>query len=256
MNDLAQPYSGPLVNAAEAESLDERSITDDAFAARLRVLEDEIVDRHARGDVREVSRARFEQAYRASPYLHRRVQFAEALQGLAPKREGGWRVPAWAMAAAVIALIVITGYLVRTNQQLRGAFAHVQRQLEERPVPSAAPPAPVTATFVLRPPRRGPEPDATIIPLKKDATQVAFRLEVESDAYPRFWAALKDVANGAIVWRSPDVAAELAGTNRIATIVIPADVLRAQRYAIELAGVGKTGESELVGVYAVRLTFE
>ena len=103
---------------------------------------------------------------------------------------------------------------------------------------------------------QGPGGEATTIALNKGTTQVAFRLEVESDAYPRFWAAVKDVASNAIVWRSPDVAAEPAGANRIATIVVPAEILRPQRYAIELAGVSKTGESELLGVYAVDVKFE
>ena len=72
----------------------------------------------------------------------------------------------------------------------------------------------------------------------------------------RFWAALKDVASGAIVWRSPDVAAEPAGANRIATIVVPAEILRPERYVIELTGVSKTGASELLGAYAVVVKFE
>jgi hypothetical protein len=109
---------------------------------------------------------------------------------------------------------------------------------------------------VLRPPRRGAERDATTVTLRKTATQVAFQLEVESDAYPRFWGAVREVASGAIVWRSPDVAAAPAGANRIATIVVPVEFLNPQPYAIELSGVRKVGESELVGVYPVRVTFE
>ena len=85
---------------------------------------------------------------------------------------------------------------------------------------------------------------------------MTFRLEVESDAYSRFWAALKDVASGAIVWRSPDVDAEPAGANRIATIVVPAEILRPQRYVIDLTGVAKSGASELLGAYPIRVRIE
>ena len=266
---------------SEAERLDERSITDDAFAVRLRVLEDDIVDRYARGERPGPSLARFEQAHRASPYLQEKVRFAESLQAWAAKAHPGGSHPSinavsrlgpWAVAAAAAAMVLIAGagYLVRTNQRLRNEFARLEarhlaveqqnaqlhRQLAGPAAPTATPRAPVTATFVLPPPRRSLEPDATTIALKKDATHVALRLEVESDAYPRFWAALKDVASGAIAWRSPDVSAEPAGANRIATIVIPADILRPGRYAIELAGAGKSGGSELVGVYAVLVKFE
>ena len=264
---------------SEAERLDERSITDDAFAVRLQVLEDDIVDRYARGERLGLSLAHFQQAHRASPYLQEKVRFAESLHAWTAKVQAGRphpsthalsRLGTWALAAAAILLIVTAGYLVRTNQRLRSEFARLEarhiviqqqnaqlhRQLEGPPSPSATPAAPVTATFVLSPPRRGLEREATTIALKKDTQQVAFRLEVESDAYARFWAALKDVASGAIVWRSPDVAAEPAGANRTATIVVPAEILRPERYAIELAGVSKTGASELLGAYTVVVKFE
>ena len=252
---------------AEAERLDERSVTDDAFAQRLRLLEDDLVDRYARGESVGVPRERFERVRHASPYLQRKVQFAEALHDWTVKGHADrtdWR--RWALAAAAVVLIAAAGYLARTNQRLRTEVAQLaarqmvveqqnaqlQRQLESPPVQGVTPSAPVTATFVLRPPRRGPESEAAVA-VGKDATQVTFRLEVESDAYPRFWAALKDVASGAIVWRSPDVDAEPAGANRIATIVVPAGILRPERYVIELTGVAKSGASELLGAYPIRV---
>ena len=263
----------------ETERLDQRSIADDAFAERLRQLENDLVDRYARGEaVSGVSRARFEEIRKASSYLRPKMQFAEALHAWTMKDQSGlpdspaqasseWRI--WAFAAAAIVLIAAGGYLLRTNQRLRTEFAQLtarqvaveqqntqlQRQLERVPVQGATPSAPVTATFVLRPPRRGPKSE-TAVAVRKDATQVAFRLEVESDAYPRFWAAVKDAASGAIVWRSPDVDAEPAGANRTATIVVPAEILRPQRYVIELSGLAKSGASELLGAYAVRVTID
>ena len=211
--------------------------------------------------------------------FRQKVRFAESLHAWTAKVQAGRphpsthalsRLGTWALAAAAILMIASAGYLVRTHQRLRSEFARLEarhiviqqqnaqlhRQLEGSPSSSATPAAPVTATFVLSPPRRGLEREATTIALKKDTQQVAFRLEVESDAYPRFWAALKDVSSGAIVWRSPDVAAEPAGANRTATIVVPAEILRPYRYAIELAGVSKTGASELLGAYAVVVKFE
>ena len=163
---------------SEAERLDERSITDDAFAVRLQVLEDDIVDRYARGERLGLSLAHFEQAHRASPYLQEKVRFAESLHAWTAKVQVGRphpsthalsRLGTWALAAAAILLIVAAGYLVRTNQRLRSEFAQLEarhiaiqqqnaqlhRQLERPPSPRATPAAPVTATFVLSPPRRG-----------------------------------------------------------------------------------------------------
>ena len=264
---------------SEAEQLDERSITDDALAVRLRLLENDLVDRYARGEPLGVSLARFQHAHRGSAYLQQKVRFAESLHAWTTKNDIERRrsstsrflgLGKWAPAAATILLIIAGGYLLRTNQRLRTEFARLEtqhdaveqqnaqlrRQLEAPAVASATPPGPLTATFILGAPRRGLERDATVIAVPKDAKRLAFRLQVETDAYPRFWAALKDVSSDAIVWRSPDVVAEPAGADRIATIVVPAEVLHPQRYAIELTGVGKSGASELVGEYAVLVKFE
>ena len=65
---------------SEAERLDERSVTDEAFAQRLRDFENDLVDRYAREDATDESLNRFEQRVRDSSYLRNKVQFARALQ--------------------------------------------------------------------------------------------------------------------------------------------------------------------------------
>ena len=263
---------------AEAERLDERSITDDAFAERLRLLEDDIVDRYTRGESLGIARSRIEEIHRASPYLQQKVRFAKALHAWTTKAQVARRDPSpdllsrwrrWTLAAAAILLVAAAGYMARTHQHLRSEFAQLEqrhsaverqnaqlhRQPETVPVQGATPSPTITATFLLPPPRRGAEAEPAIA-VSKDSTRVAFRLEVESDAYPRFWAALKDISSSAIVWRSRDVDAEPAGANRIATIVVPAEILRPQRYVIELTGIRKSGATELLGSYPVRVIIE
>ena len=61
------------VPEADADRLDERSITDDAFALRLRVIENDLVDRYARGEPFDASLERFERLYRASSHLRDKV---------------------------------------------------------------------------------------------------------------------------------------------------------------------------------------
>ena len=65
---------------SEAERLDERSVTDEAFAERLREFENDLVDRYAREGATDESLSRFEQRVRDSTYLRSKVQFARALQ--------------------------------------------------------------------------------------------------------------------------------------------------------------------------------
>lgn len=61
----------------EAERLDEMSITDDETAARLRVVEDDLVDAYVRGVLPPEVRERFERVYLATPRRRERVEFAQ-----------------------------------------------------------------------------------------------------------------------------------------------------------------------------------
>ena len=62
-----EDYLLGLLSEAETEQLDELSITDEAFAWRLRAAEDDLVDAYVRGNLPAQTRARFEEFYLASP---------------------------------------------------------------------------------------------------------------------------------------------------------------------------------------------
>jgi hypothetical protein len=82
------------------------------------------------------------------------------------------------------------------------------------------------------------------------------RVELESDMYPTFWAALRDSASSAIVWRSRDLRPDIGATGRTVTVAIPADALSPQLYGVELTGVSSTGSSELLAHYPIRVVLE
>jgi hypothetical protein len=265
---------------AEADRLDERSITDDAFAVRLRVIENDLVDKYARGEPFDASLERFDRLYRASSHLREKVRFAQALHQLTARSEAvrepvrstpapgrfGW----WSLAAAAVFLLAAAGYLGIRNMTLRDELgqldarraaveqqnAQLQQELERTPATTPPPLTPVTATFLLRPPRRGIGGDATIISIPQGTGQVTLRLQVESDAYRGFWAAVRDLATTRIVWRSGDLTAASSAGEQIVTFTIPANSLDAQRYSVELSGIGQDGATELVGHYILRVVLE
>ena len=72
-----------MLQPGESERLDELSITDDAIAARLQAVENDLIDDYIRGNLSGVVRDRFESFYLASPKRRERVRFAEALLGIA-----------------------------------------------------------------------------------------------------------------------------------------------------------------------------
>jgi hypothetical protein len=265
---------------AEAEELDERSITDDAFALRLRELENDLVDRYARGEHFDGLLERFDRLYPASPHLREKVLFAQSLQALtaksAPSRKHERIRPApswlgwWSLAAAAILLLVAAGYLAVGHMRLRDDLgqlearrtaverqnAQLQQELERTRATPTPQLSPVTATFLVRPPRRGIGSDTTIISVPRGTEQVTLRLQVESDDYPTFWAALRDLASTRIVWRSGDLPAEASASDRIVTFTLPASLLAPERYSVEISGFVRGGSTELVGRYLIRVVLE
>lgn len=75
---LVQYLIGSL-DEQETERFDELSISDDQFADRLRIVEDDLVDAYATGELSGDVRARFEAHYLKLPGKQDRIRFAEAL---------------------------------------------------------------------------------------------------------------------------------------------------------------------------------
>jgi hypothetical protein len=131
---------------AEAESLDELSIADDDFAARLTAIENDLVDKYVRGALSGSVLTRFESRFLASPAAVEKVRFAsalalrtdapatdrpaadasrpsEAVDAKAALAFTSQRLePKWMLAAAAVVLLA-AGYLVAENVRLRREMA-------------------------------------------------------------------------------------------------------------------------------------
>ena len=260
---------------SEAERLDERSVTDEAFAQRLREFENDLVDRYAREGATDESLNRLEQRVRDSTYLRDKVQFARALQQAAtPVATGNGAVPIlpigrrrWleGFAAAAVLLLVAAGYLgVRTvslREDLarleteRSAAARQNEQLQRdlagaRETPRQLRPA----TFLLRPTRRGADEQTLTVP--SGTTQMLLQVVIESSEYQTFWASLQDSASGRTVWRSGDLSGTADGGNRTVQVTIPVSVLTSGRYSLEVSGSSGSRTFEPVGSYQLRIMLE
>jgi hypothetical protein len=137
----------------EAERLDELSITDDEFAARLQTVENDLVDAYVNGELSGETLERFKARYLSSPAGRDKVMFAEALLGhqqtpaTQPARAAGSRggfalprlIPQWGWAVAALLFLGATGYLtVETNRlrrqtsDARAAATARERQLQRQ----------------------------------------------------------------------------------------------------------------------------
>lgn len=124
-----------LLPDEETERIDELTIVDDDIAARLRGVENDLVDAYVRGTMPADDRARFEFVYLASPVRRRKVEFARGFLPLADRAVAsvspatpatlapGRPFAGWALAAAAALLLTTGGALLVGELRLRNALA-------------------------------------------------------------------------------------------------------------------------------------
>src|SRR4029453_16539452 len=122
-DELVRYFLGELSDE-DTERLDERSLADDDFAARLRLVEDDLVDAYAAGRLAGERLKRFESFYLASPRRREKTAFAKRLletvdrealrreSGRAATAQRGNRVWFPLAAAAGVALCLLSGGLL------------------------------------------------------------------------------------------------------------------------------------------------
>jgi len=273
-----------MLSDTDAERLDEQSIVDDEVAARLRSIENELVDAYVCGTLEGELRERFESFYLASPRRREKVKFARgflnAMDRLSPATAATTSKPEpvslrrrfiWLASAA--GLLVACGVLLLQDVRLRRGLLDAQhdgaavgergrelaRQLgDERAVSDALKKevdrlrASRPLALVLRPQTRSAVPVSVIaVPPGLDA--VTFELELEASDYSQYQAALKDPATNRIVWLSAVVPPVSARRTPAVAVAVPASLLRPQHYALELSGRKAGAAFDAVGSYAFQV---
>ena len=147
----------------ETERLDERSVTDDEFEARLRVAETELVDAYARGELSGERLERFDRHYLRSPRRREKAMFAETFLAYGDKVSAARAIDAaaitqakpadgkagrrrlfrwsffaiprltlqWGFAAAALLLLFVGSYLIFENLRLRNQMTQAKAEREE-----------------------------------------------------------------------------------------------------------------------------
>lgn len=169
-----EDYLLGLLPEAEAERLDELSITDEEFAWQLRAAEDDLVDGYVRDSLPATTRARFEEYYLASPRHRERVTFARNLVrttdrtvdrpiAMATSHTSPTPAPAhetvrpvarpqtawWLMAAAAAVVVAFGAMLMRTGLMRPSAgtpapTVEATAPGREAPAPAVSPAPPVS----------------------------------------------------------------------------------------------------------------
>jgi hypothetical protein len=274
-----------LLPEDQAQHYDEQSIVDDDVAARLRLVENDLVDAYVRGALDQEFRQPFESFYLASPLRRDKVKFSERLLGAVDRASvAGAAVPAvprtaarrsrfiWSLAPAAM-LLLACGILFLQDARLRRVLVDAQRQsaaLDGRAqdlagqlegqraandtirqeldrVRAAEPIA-----LVLRAQTRAVGP-VSVIALSPGVRVVAFDLELEGSDFARYEVALKDPATNHIVWRSEPLTPVSSNRPPAIFVTVPASVLKPQHYLLELSGRNSAGAVDTVGSYAFQV---
>jgi hypothetical protein len=209
-----------------------------------------------------------------------------------PQRFFAQPAPGWALAAAATLFLVLSGALLMQTSRLRNdvgtleterASADQRVQVLQQQVDAQRAAATETGhelerlrTQLLEANQRGnAEPrgasllagavallltpqtrSSGVMPsvaVRPGADGVSFALLLESNDFPRYQVALKDPATSAILWRSERVPAGTLNHAPAVSVIVPARLLKAQHYALELSGVRAAGAADVVASYVGRV---
>ncbi len=256
----------------ETEKLDQLSIEDDEFSWRLAAAENDLVDAYVRGELPAATAELFQTHYLATARRRAKVRFAEMLakghdrKVAAPvRRPSIWR---WGLALAASVVVMASGWLFYENRVLRAQLeqersfkADLQRMREGNPVPvelpavaeSKAPPRGLmVAAFVLAPQLRGVGA-LPILRVPAGTEIAAIDMDLETDDFPVYVAALRELVTGRVLWRSGQVHSRVRGEGKAVGARVPANLLKDDRYSIELTGLAPGGKSERAADYTFRV---
>src|SRR4029077_15497567 len=146
----------------QTELLDRLSVSDDDFARRLAVVEDDLVDAYVRGELSGDTLERFRSFYLSSPLRREKVRFAEAFLPLADRCAPVPVVPARRFTISFPRLLAAAAACLVPAAGLYWAFVNSPPAPRLQPNLATAPQLPVSPAptplasilFLLPPPTR------------------------------------------------------------------------------------------------------
>jgi hypothetical protein len=196
----------------------------------------------------------------------------------------------WGLAVATVIFIVAVAFLLVQNVRLRQQISQeqarrdelqqremqLQKELDQQRVGNKAIeqelaqlreervrleeklksglPASETAivSFVLSPQLRGVG-QAQSISIAANTDRVTMRLNLEPNDYQTFAVALLDQSNHQELWQSGKLKASSRGDDRTLNVSFSAALLRPQEYALQISGISKNGQSEVLSDYPFKV---
>ncbi|HSD29558.1 MAG TPA: hypothetical protein VLL75_19805 [Vicinamibacteria bacterium] len=243
-DDVLRRYLLGRLAPDSRESVEKRLFSDDRiFWERLCLLEDELVDQYARGELDGEETASFERDFLCTDERRAKLDLAVALKEYVERRAASRRrawdwlrvpvaSPAWALAAAATLLLAVPA-VVWQVASARGQRGEVGAWLSPGLV-------------------RDIEGELTRVTLPPECQLVRLRLDPGLSEHPSYRATLHEVA-GDELWAQDKLRAVPVDGRTAVTLTLPCDLLPPEDYYVRLAGVSPGAEPEPLGRYDFRV---
>jgi len=296
----------------DVEAFDELSVTDADFATVVNAEENDLVDAYVQGELTGGARQQFESYCLSSPRGREKLKFAQTLQTWAERRDvvkesaatataapqalksRGIRssIPRldlqWGAAAAVVVLLLASGWLSVQNSRLRRQVQslstnqtsereeELKKQLEEQraattraeeelarlrnereqPNHGAGPDRPSQptsfASFILTPQLRDVAEIKTV-KIPAGTQQVSMHLQLEPNQYSTFRAILLEETTHKVLWRSSELKPSGQSDSKHLTVNFSAALLKSQTYTLQVSAIASNGSSETISDYPFKV---
>jgi hypothetical protein len=226
------------------EDVERRLFSDDrVFWERLCLLEDELVDEYARGELLAEETAGFERDFLCTDERRAKLDLAVALKEYVERRQTTRRrswdwlrrpvaSPAWALAAAATLLLAVPA-VVWQVASARGPRAEARAWLSPGLV-------------------RDVEGELTRVTLAPGCQVVRLQLDPGVPEHPGYRATLHEVA-GDVLWSQDRLRAAPVEGRVAVTLALPCDLLPPEDYYVRLEGVSPGAAPQPLGRYDFRV---
>lgn len=110
-----------------------------------------------------------------------------------------------------------------------------------------------TAALILSPQTRSIATIPTLRVAPRGVESASLKLLLEANPFSTYQVTLKDPGTNAILWRSERLSPSSGREGPSVAVVVPARLLKAQHYSLDLSGIGASGHPELLGSYAFQV---
>lgn len=284
------------VSDQERTKIEEKYFSDPGVLDQVLIVEDDLIDAYARGDLTQRERQLFESHFMVSQARREKAQMAKALMKCLseelppaePKVSASWRpvlaksfAVRFALATGLIVLAIATSWLFIQTRQLRNELGDAQRErvrLEQELADERAKSEQLAQELgrhktISGPvePVRGIEPKVAFVllpgltrdrgeQLRKVVIPVGSRavsFQLAIESSADYGQYRAELRGGEnVIWSATRLKARRSGVAKAVFITIPTTVFTSGQYLLSLAGLPAGGATEFIHDYGFRVVKE